>query len=157
MDTSKEYINICEKAEEIQELWNWSDGDFVHSKDRRNYSIHIIEQDMRDHFNQKEYIWLPRQDQLQEILSEDEAIYVILTEFNEFAFGEHDYHEILVSHQSYPILLLNWAEKGTGFEVLWLAFFMKKKYNKIWNYEDWIEVKKDEKESTKEKSGIAKS
>lgn len=73
-------------------------------------------------------IWLPRQDQLQEIYLNDmpDGTYrKIATLAEEF----HDYHET----HGYP-------SYAGSMEQLWLAFVMKEKYNKTWNGESWITV-----------------
>ena len=91
MDTSKTYIKMCEKAEEIQELWRYSregesTGDWFYAKDnlgdgnnKRFISMGevICSGDIADFSwesscdfgggieNFNDAIWLPRQDQLQ--------------------------------------------------------------------------------------------
>lgn len=136
MDTSKEYIEMCRKAKEIQDIWQPEEGGYVGSGE--------VWQDWMgeskiEPVTRQPYTWLPRQDQLQEILLEDESIGVIHTEFNDFCLGDYSYPGIMGSYQNYMILLLNWAD-DSNFELLWLAFFMKKCYNKIWNYEDWVSL-----------------
>ncbi len=124
MDTSKEYIKMCEEAEEIQERWTWIKGDVF--ADEIN-QIHILESGghimlMGTHFPEG-YIWLPRQDQLQEMVDWKE-------------------YNISIEWGSLPHKF-NWSQDplkidgvdGNSMEQLWLAFVMKEKYNKIWNKE----------------------
>ena len=95
MDISPEYIKMCEKAVEIQKLaprnevknW-WSPDDLM--------------------------VWLPRQDQLQEMCENKGEDFFIFA----FRSGSH------------PLL--------DTYEKLWLAFVMKEKYGKVWNGEDWV-------------------
>ncbi len=122
MDTSKEYIKMCEEAEEIQERWTWIKGDVF--ADEIN-QIHILESGghimlMGTHFPEG-YIWLPRQDQLQEIVDYDNNPYVLNSEFMDFINVEN---EIMCAPRE-PIM--------NSMEQLWLAFVMKEKYNKKWN------------------------
>lgn len=81
-----------------------------------------------DDFNVKKVIWLPRQDELQEMINfRPNGIYG----FWEFIRGEWNPYS-----ESYDTYL---SEYLTSMEQLWLAFVMKEKYNKIWNGEDWVE------------------
>ena len=109
MDTSKEYIKMCD-CEEIQ----------------TNREYHATNKDFWDN----DRIWLPRQDQLQEMLfpkiKEDEDITAR--------------HKIRVKYY-YWYLLDGIEHKSMSGEQLWLAFVMKEKFNKTWKGKDWIEDK----------------
>ena len=93
MDVSKKYVEMCEKATEIQELWQYDDGDFfLHRFTERNVdprftidigkeiasslccSCNVIDSygsTRISEYNPKgENVWLPRQDQLQSLLPE---------------------------------------------------------------------------------------
>ena len=68
-------------------------------------------------------IWLPRQDQLQEMLvfksvTQADDIYIKIERFYQFV------NEVLGDFES--------------MEQLWLAFVMKEKYGKKWGGEDWV-------------------
>jgi hypothetical protein len=63
MDISEKYIRMCSLAKEIQNQWTYENGDYVYD---------VIDGDAGTWFwyhtkDASEYIWLPRQDQLQEI------------------------------------------------------------------------------------------
>lgn len=68
-------------------------------------------------------VWLPRQDQLQEMfsLSHFDSHFRLLRECYEFACGSYT------------------QNISDSLEQLWLAFFMKEEYNKVWNGNDWEE------------------
>lgn len=79
MDTTKEYIKMCEKATEIQELANrevYDSTDFFYGKlSQENTSVWVVGQAEDCGRCLKPYrealpdaVWLPRQDQLQEML-----------------------------------------------------------------------------------------
>ena len=139
MDTSETYIKMCD-CEEIQELrreekhkdtGKWSDGDFwttvfdsagghvfVACKgndawaDEPHYLHHPIE-----------CIWLPRQDQLQEMVSKE------LTK-----------NSPIWALKAIDAKIQKWYDRGdeswikyTSMEQLWLAFVMKELYSKQWN------------------------
>ena len=71
MDTSKEYIKMCEKAVEIQKDWRWENfkkGDWMAYKSGDVRVVDCSYQQFRElqHAPFGEFpTWLPRQDQLQ--------------------------------------------------------------------------------------------
>ncbi len=120
MDTSKEYVLMCDKAKEIQKLWKHSkrnSGDwYFHKELNCAYVVTDIEQ------NNSDCIWLPRQDQLQEMV-------LILCNF--------------------PCQVLSfldtWIDKNNikkssfrSMEHLFISFVMKWNWNKVWNGRCWI-------------------
>ena len=149
MDTSKEYILMCEKAEEIQKLWKPAFADYLQSMQG---AIEIITK-AKEKLNSKtkaypEYllgmtfgkggecswkgykklkgcncIWLPRQDQLQGMVK---GIY----EFKLCAEYQMVYH---FQKFTKKCKFTDWS-----MEQLWLAFVMKEKYQKTWESENWV-------------------
>ena len=80
-----------------------------------------------------ELIWLPRQDQLQEMI-EDETLFPAhrrATLIVNWLQNEQWFDKDGNSHWKHQI-------NYDSMEQLWLAFVMKEKYNKVWNGEDWI-------------------
>ena len=70
-------------------------------------------------------VWLPRQDQLQEMVGGFEA-------------GMIDWwhwRNAVYPHMQNPHTK-EW--RFNSFEQLWLAFVMKEKYGKVWNGEEWV-------------------
>jgi hypothetical protein len=63
VDTSEKYVKICESAKEIQWKWNCRSGDFVYDPAFEEVQV-LLYYPAKDY---TEYVWLPRQDQLQEI------------------------------------------------------------------------------------------
>ena len=139
MDKSQEvFINMFEKAEELQKLWEPKRGDIVYdvANNRniwRSIDWHVITTaftiaegnrfhvDMyQDICKKEDYIWLPTQNQLQQ-LTGIESIPTLLSQFNEFVFGNVEYATQFID----------------SCEKLWLAFVMKKRYNKTWNGRKW--------------------
>jgi hypothetical protein len=127
MDTSETFIKQCEKAEEIQVLrpmnQRWEMGDYV-SEGYIRWTI--AEGKMGRCFSD---IWLPRQDQLQEMVAfeRDDMGYTDIT-----FWLLHKFWDFVEEHK--PI-----HHKGEtrSMEQLWLAFVYKEKYNKAWNGEQW--------------------
>lgn len=118
MGSTIEYINMCQKAVEVQELWEPQEGDWYISKTLlfcMQWSLVI------DFVNDKTgIIWLPRQDQVQKILDMTDP-HIITTRIDLWWKQDHIF---------------------TGFcgsmEQLWLAFVMQEKYNKTWDGRDWV-------------------
>ena len=132
MDTSKEYIKMCEKAEEIKETRIPSNDDIllhnicpkcmleteVHPNPMY---MHICEHcKWSGNYNDLLFIWLPRQDQLQKMVNENNLTALL-----------QDFISWLSKQCNLPM-------HNTSMEQLWLAFVMKEKYNKIWNGEEWL-------------------
>jgi hypothetical protein len=78
MDTSKEYIKMCEKVPKIQEQMG-HDGDYyywsVDNKSHISYTEHFEDYIVKhpeqwDFLRGRKVIWLPRQDQLQEMIGD---------------------------------------------------------------------------------------
>ena len=138
MDTSETYIKMCEKATEIRANHEYVEGDIVAYLRSKNYQKFSwasegkpqIELYVEGHIfdiTKIEFCWLPRQDQLQEMvptkIAGTKPNLKMISEFTHF----FDYWDTM----GIPAILTTW-------EQLWLAFVMKEKYNKAWNGEDWI-------------------
>lgn len=125
MDNTKEFILQCEKAVEIQELWDRRMGSFYcesywsNEEQKDLYVINVLKSD-NQYIYQPRFTWLPRQDQLQEMLNKELADLV-------WDFGAFLYPMNSSVHYD-----------GKSMEQLWLAFVMYEKYNKTWNGEDWV-------------------
>ena len=149
MDTSKEYVLMCEKAEEIQAIREgvFESGDYTAN---HNYEWYNIDEETKKRRYKAEIelcrstgytfirlvdnpfgvkkVWLPRQDQLIDMLVED---------------GDYYYDALY--------LLYNWTRGGsapddwrtkdsrnfTSMEQLWWAFVMKELYSKTWTGSEW--------------------
>ena len=114
MDTSETYIKMCEKAVEIQKIWNPTFGDWLQDE----YISIVSDEELARENKKKNDVWLPRQDQLQEMVGCNPGNWII-------------WMDKFISDREYFYTL----------EQTWLAFVMKKKYGKIWNGEDWVVVK----------------
>jgi hypothetical protein len=127
MDTSPEYTKMCEKAKEIQTLWNPKEGDvffsgmFVNTAvDYENWSGDV------SYAKEGRSIWLPRQDQLQGMV--DEGKY--LSKATGLTFYCNVHSSMCPEWEYYKQFLT--------MEQLWLAFVMKEKFNKTWDGTDWV-------------------
>lgn len=142
MDVSPEYVEMCEKAEEIQKGWKPTEWDYVfgeRDKERQTlvlsgyctdggfYGAELEEEHrgIRDIVGVNFPIWLPRQDQLQEMIHD--------YKFSKRQFsGSHG----LLRDFAY------WVEEESklpcaSMEQLWLAFVMLTLYHKKWYNGEW--------------------
>jgi hypothetical protein len=169
MDTSKEYVKLCEKATEIQALRPlrspieesaWEEGDYLWAVKKPRWKGDLVDEDEifivggdcvipqrtseglelstagyaeGDSTPCKNIIWLPLQDQLQEMVAFEP--FQIHKEYNLHSFiwfCEWGYGANITVKQPKDI--------NSSLEQLWLSFVMKVKYGKNWNGEDWIKA-----------------
>jgi len=133
MDTSEQYIKMCEKAKEIQGIprhpekphLNYrSSACFIHQGGRLWYIRG------REHEDSNDYIWLPTQDQLQEMMGDFKTCIKL-------AAGVSLVNQGII----YEVGGYKYCHQFTSMEQLWLAFVMGEKYNKVWDGHNWKEVK----------------
>jgi hypothetical protein len=151
MDTTEKYIKMCEKAEEIQQLepkeyganfgnWYWEITINVKCPTCKSYdsgvycsqcgSKLIIEETgyitVGESASEKQYIWLPRQDQLQEMVLSVPAQHSPRKYWN----------SIHVEFVGIPEI-----DSFSSWEQLLLVFVMHKKYQKTWNNvkQEWVD------------------
>jgi len=142
MDTSKQYIEMCDR-EEIQKDWMPDAGDFtkngivvgLHKLVGESFTLYLIEHgpfkecDCPSHqFNLKrnETTWLPRQDQLQEIClkiwNRSEAKIFLISNL---------FWAWLYSKNRKPLY------KPKSIEQLWLSYHMSFKHRLTWDGKKW--------------------
>lgn len=140
MDASEKYRKMCEKAGEVREHWNphWGDwymeyddpcsaddpvsGYYGEWKLRLQDNEQLFSKSVLD-FMKSAYIYLPRQDQLQEMLQFECGLTEKHHRFYEYIQNMNYDREQFAS----PFQLLE------SFEQLWLAFVMHEKYGKVWD------------------------
>jgi len=121
MDNSETYIKMCEKAVEIQRNRPpLTEHDYIIVRGRG--------------FPLFENIWLPQQDQLQEMVvkSNTAPLIMLIALFDKFTFQEGYGLNKDNERRVPPINMF-----PDSMEQLWLAFVMKEKYNKIWTGNEW--------------------
>ena len=128
MDTTEKNIMMCEKAEEIQRM---SPRVFI-TTNAVNIPFYDLEGNCLFIRNNEKTIWLPRQDQLQEM-----------------AWAK-EYHEDSIDHllmrfyteiHNTPDFDYQYWDNFRTMEQKWLAFLMKSRYNKVWIKDEWKEDK----------------
>ena len=119
MDISNKFIKMC-NCSEIQDIIpKMIDDTGIKYIDG---TAHVL----KYHIGVGELIWLPRQDQLQEMVDLD--IWELATDLDEFIYTKDR------DLPSKPVRGLK------SMEQLWLAYVMYEKFNKVWDdkQEEWI-------------------
>jgi hypothetical protein len=137
MDITGKYIKMCQMATEIQKNWKPQEWDWIKYYDtyfKKEQIWHVLPYEIADSGFYGAYIegegigsdkynsqlvWLPQQDQLQEMV-----------------FNRYD---------GYRWLIIDFAEwvgeykdkTSLSMEQLWLFFVMGKRFNKQWDGKDW--------------------
>lgn len=128
MDTTKEFIKMCEKATELQEAWKPQSGDFVHSNVKQEIRVLYFSKhhgDPPEHYIDTHFThWLPRQDQLQEM----------------FEPRPHPIKEMSLLTAWLESVESNYYRQFHTHEQCWLSYCMYVKHNKTWNGEDWVKL-----------------
>lgn len=127
MDTSKEYIELCNKAQEIQDIKKtigsyccFELGDMFHRIGFEYWFDGKVKQPVIENT-----VWLPRQDQLQEILVEEYR--------GDFKYPTFAMLEDLYNQENN--LFDSKDENNKTLEKAWLILLMSENYNKQWNPE----------------------
>jgi len=130
MDTSKKYIKMCEKAEEIQGQrhipTDWQKGDWFLRAGTSWIEVVSHQINFSNLSIPRGTVWLPRQDQLQEMMDKwyKNNPHVLVSDFYDSIYEE-------------PMPSYYVPKNFTSMEQLWLAFVMREKYHKIWKEDTW--------------------
>jgi hypothetical protein len=145
MDNSPEYVKMCEKAKEIQVLKDTRrDGDVYYVLNEGRYggfdgilfNCHDVFEEYSSQSyvesyideNTKNIVWLPRQDQLQEMVMPKRL-------------SPRGMYPAMHLTQKFSGIFYNHCfRRFKTMEQLWLAFVMQQKYCKTWNGEEWERV-----------------
>jgi hypothetical protein len=156
MDTSETYMKQCEKAGEIQRIWDksgikWGDfyvyNDEPCSRDDPAYGFYgelQIKCVGKSETVEHNAFWLPRQDQLQEMVGMVGDPLFATYRLRLFSEGlKYVPDGAVYAHidRSIDIQETEYPKQFTSMEQLWLAFVMQEKYNKVWDGENWLTTK----------------
>ncbi len=127
MDKSSHYIKMCESAKVIQKQWKPDFGDFFVSMSSGQTSpcltvVSELEKKV-SYLKTIKAVWLPGQDQLQEMIIEKYATPWDLA----IAFS----NALMADNASY-------FDTFDSMEKLWLAFIMLEKHRKKWKDGEWV-------------------
>ena len=149
---TENYIKMCEQAEEIQKSninigkRHFSNQDFVAYNFREGLKVYICSEISR-YWLIDDLIWLPTQEQLQEII-----LPIFLKRFSTTHALRNDSSFIC---RMIIEKFQRWINRSSpsfdeymamfnDLNELWIAFVMKEKYNKIWTGEKWEVMKPNE-------------
>lgn len=133
MDATKDNVEMCLKAHEIQDQWKFTIGDYFTTPDMTasNHNPCIVDdfwlndeltkRTLSNRMKSRDWIWLPRQDQLQDMLEDVFSNREIVPLTSKL----HDVCVHLIQEHNFG---------GRTMEQLWLAFVMHEKYEKVWSY-----------------------
>lgn len=118
MDTTAEYIKMCDclevqghMVEDENNIYiNLGSPTSLEGVAKRGYPYNVI-------------LWLPRQDQIQEML--DGSWVITFESFDEWYFNKS------YPGETYP------NDVFKSMEQLWLAFYMYEKHDKVWTGKEW--------------------
>uniref|UniRef100_A0A6H1ZFY2 Uncharacterized protein n=1 Tax=viral metagenome TaxID=1070528 RepID=A0A6H1ZFY2_9ZZZZ len=144
MDSGETYIKMCD-CPEIQKQRVIANGDFeVRFKHNRGQVEIHHHREITAHYKPEDHLWLPRQDQLQEMVTGDLTSKVY--SFYIFTHPEsaclHGNRETGYFNREYCKICTDERNRifrtFTSMEQLWLAFVMKELHNKLWDGAKWI-------------------
>ncbi len=134
----KTYIKMCD-CPEIQNDWGLNAGDWFVWRDRRysRESAYLLTNCECDHpecdcqiygtVTGDNAIWLPHQDQLQEMMRKDWGGTEVIIQQVMYAF----YHWLKCIDVSYH-------NTFDSMEQLWLVFVMEERHGKVWTGQEWV-------------------
>ena len=139
MDTTEKYIKMSDNKD-IQSLWVPADGDF--------YVYFIVDHDPQifirsarhgvDPVDSSHWIWLPRQDQCQDILTPNMTLGYMVCGLDAF-FDPERYCADGVC----DVCKWHGIRRRTIYDTMeqwWLAFMMFEKFSKEWNGLKWVKM-----------------
>ena len=127
MDKSSYYIKMCENAKVIQKQWTPDFGDFFISMSSGLTSpCQTIVSDLErkgSYLKTIKAVWLPRQDQLQEMVIGTYATpWDLAIAFSNVLMGDN----------------ASYFDNFDSMEKLWIAFIMLEKHKKKWKNREWF-------------------
>jgi len=129
MNIDNEYTLMCKEASEIQSLRTlWEPGDVVANSHEKRLGLPIMMAEYAD--RSPEEIWLPRQEDLQEMVKKYSISMAELTgDFFDFTRKPYPFSD------NAPLVF---RLKNLSMDKIWIMFVMKKNYGKVWGGEGWV-------------------
>ena len=127
MDTSTKYIEMCRAASEIQKAWEPAVCDWRTNSQKCMMLPHACRGNPL-YVDKENDFWLPRQDQLQEMITGDDYLYR-----TEFGNSSGALFEAITE-------FAHREDCGESFEMLWLIFVMERKFKKFWDGAAWVDT-----------------
>ncbi len=118
------FIRMCQEARELQEQWEAKPGDRAKYP---GYQVQFLDRGHMDYYNFESLIWLPRQEDLQQIFR--------------LKNGNPDDYWILKSFLVWFSDLNFCHYRDVSINKLWLRYVMEFVYKKRWNGTTWEPLK----------------
>lgn len=130
MDKSKEYIQMCIKAKELQDFHGFGEGDYFYFPKigikvvKSMQGEHLLSDDIHK-YPMEDCYWLPNKEQLKEKISE-------FIRDVEYLYSQFCHDRTRTWKYPPPIRYFRTDEQRL------LALFMAERYKKFWIKEEWI-------------------
>ena len=136
---TKNYIKMCEKAEEIQKEWKPKIGDKFANIDHAIGMIILfpVTKEEKQNFI-KDKFWLPTQEQLQEMILKIFSPFAKIIKLDEFVSNYVKIYKGTKYEKKYWVELYPTAIESIN--EFWLMYVMYEKYHKIWTGEKWVKI-----------------
>jgi len=140
MDTGIEYIEMCKKSKNVQEEWSASCGDFVYRSEYDVFEIYTS-RELINAIHSSSYIWLPRQDQLQDMsdnISDKGLFFWSLSNCAEgwLCVGRDIAEQMIYPREERYLIGEDYSETA---EQALLKMYIGIGCNKTWNGKGWID------------------
>ena len=146
MDTSETYIHQCDCVE-VQQSCKVQSGDYFFCCCRDiegypdGYGVNVITSNDADHGNldlifSKTDVWLPRQDQIQEMIDDWPTI-IIYHHGGEYLIEMKPEGEV-VDEKGFKEMFGKYYAKSL--EQAWLMLYVHQKHGKTWDKERWVDL-----------------
>jgi hypothetical protein len=139
----KEHIEMYTKATELQAAWNPAIGDRRVRISTRDRYIGTVGTDGDERKYKDEYIWIPTQEQLQEMLLKTCTVEYLIASLHKFYNPENTCPDSDSNYSACNKCIEIGTFRRTSFltmDLIWLAFTMDELYGKKWNGTEWIIV-----------------
>jgi len=146
---TKNFINQCEQAEEIQkhkiidgDYYYWSVDKQIHIAFTETFPDYIVcHPEQWDYLGGRKVIYLPTQEQLLDMLNikSGEDFNLLIKKISYFEYYETNYFGCDVTRQEWSGID-NKYKCCENLNEMFLIIFMDLKYNKIWTGDKWVKT-----------------
>jgi hypothetical protein len=136
MDISEKYIRMCSLAKEIQHKWSYDNGDYVYDTIDGDAGVWYWYQSK----DCTELIWIPKQDQLQEICIEFFIQNMGMSKYEAFIHLLGSYASWLKEVHNIIWNIGGGYKDVDSFEEMMLEYTMEMLHGKKWDGENWVKA-----------------
>jgi len=125
---------MCLKADDITNYHKWEAGDFGYWPENGDINVMYFGEYSPEELGEG-HLWLPRQDQLQEMVKGDKHMHLLAYEFASYFHGTTDPLYAYLGQDNFTV------DADNSMEQMWLAYVMNEKYGKVWDGTEWVKSK----------------